>query len=185
MPVFRRFSKLMLCCPFPRCRPPLELPVDAPPPPPPPLVPPPMPPGYNYPHLPPPPHGNLPPLPSGPPPQPPQEPLPGADLIPQPKVEADRPAVSTIATNGDSISQRNNSGAITLNFRDGSSQQQATGVSAVSKPAAVARSKVLKGGLTLVFDPDVDGQQEMSMEELRASQPRYQKMLELAIAKTS
>jgi hypothetical protein len=35
----------------------------------------------------------------------------------------------------------------------------------------------LKGGLKLVFDPKTEGPDEPSIEELRASLPRYQKIL--------
>jgi len=37
--------------------------------------------------------------------------------------------------------------------------------------------KKLKGGLSLVYAADGDGASEMSMEELRAVLPRYQKIL--------
>lgn len=37
--------------------------------------------------------------------------------------------------------------------------------------------KEIKGGLTLVFDSGLEGPDEMSMEEMRASLGRYQKML--------
>lgn len=38
----------------------------------------------------------------------------------------------------------------------------------------------LKGGLTLVFDPGMEGPEEECMEEKRASLLRYQKMLQRA-----
>jgi hypothetical protein len=50
-------------------------------------------------------------------------------------------------------------------------------------PAAAAKTtktKKLKGGLTLIFDPEGEGVVEMSMEEYRASLPRYQKLLRMA-----
>jgi len=40
--------------------------------------------------------------------------------------------------------------------------------------------KKLKGGLTLVYDADGEGANELSMEELRAALPRYQKILSRA-----
>jgi len=40
--------------------------------------------------------------------------------------------------------------------------------------------KKLKGGLTLVYGVDVEGFDEMSMEETRALLPRYQKLLSRA-----
>jgi len=41
----------------------------------------------------------------------------------------------------------------------------------------------LKGGLTLVFDPGMEGPEEESMEERRASLSRYKKMVDRASAK--
>jgi len=51
-----------------------------------------------------------------------------------------------------------------------------------AKPAAEQKkaATVLKGGLTLVYDPtdnDSAEEEEVSMEERRAVLPRYQKML--------
>jgi len=50
-----------------------------------------------------------------------------------------------------------------------------------AKPAAEQKkaATVLKGGLTLVYDPTDNGaeEEEVSMEERRAVLPRYQKML--------
>lgn len=71
---------------------------------------------------------------------------------------------------------------LSLNLRDAHTQKQDA---AHSKSGRSASSKVLKGGLTLVFDPGMDGPEEECMEELRASQSRYQKMLERATAKAS
>jgi hypothetical protein len=39
----------------------------------------------------------------------------------------------------------------------------------------------LKGGLTLVYDPDGEGPGEMSMEEMRATLPQYLKFLRLTV----
>lgn len=41
--------------------------------------------------------------------------------------------------------------------------------------------KKLKGGLMLVYAPEGEGADEISMEEARASLPRYQKMLRRAV----
>jgi hypothetical protein len=49
--------------------------------------------------------------------------------------------------------------------------------STVAAQTSSTSLKQLKGGLTLVFDPASEGPEEISMEEMRAQQPRYQKML--------
>lgn len=46
--------------------------------------------------------------------------------------------------------------------------------------ASKKEKKKLKGGLTLVYDADGEGADEISMEELRAALPRYQKILSRA-----
>ena len=46
--------------------------------------------------------------------------------------------------------------------------------------AGKKEKKKLKGGLTLVYDADGEGAEELSMEELRAALPRYQKILSRA-----
>jgi hypothetical protein len=177
-------------------------PVDVPPPPPP-LPPPPLPsvvPGFPpgmppFPmhgpppmHLPPPP-GGMPPLPPGlPPGMPPGMPLsqvhaapymPGTDLIPQPSV------VSNEAPTASSLSGSTTSGA--NRFGDGATQDQAQpatvslSLNHASEFAKQAESKKkLKGGLTLVYNPQDEGTDEMTMEERRALLPRYQKMLLMA-----
>jgi hypothetical protein len=50
-----------------------------------------------------------------------------------------------------------------------------------SGTVAVTSLKSLKGGLMLIFDPQSEGPEEMSMEELRAAQPRYQNMISRAV----
>jgi hypothetical protein len=158
----------------------LDPPQDLPPPPPPPplpgvlvtnangfsipgLPPPPLPPGV-FPQatlggmlLPPPPPPPLPPA-SGiiPPP-----PLP-ADLIPQPLVATQTPAATSLNTTNTSA---NNSETATTTT---------TTVSLSFAPVKVFKSSKLKGGLTLIFDPGMDGPDEESMEEKRASLTRYQ-----------
>lgn len=151
-----------------------EAPVDAPPPPPPPPPPiaPPLP-GYGLPPpplpagMPPIPVGMPPPLPTGPPPPPPPDAA--ADLlIPQPKIQMEAPVASSlslnaVSTTAESSTLMNKSGTTTLslNLREAQTQQDAT------KPSLSSRH--LKGGLTLVFDPGMEGPEEMCMEELRAS----------------
>jgi hypothetical protein len=154
-------------------------PVDVPPPPPP-LPPPPLP--SVVPGFPP----GMPPLPPGlPPGMPPGMPLsqghtapymPGTDLIPQPSV------VSNEAPTASSLSGSTTSGA--LRFGDGAVQDQAQpatvslSLNHTSESAKQAESK--KKGLTLVYNPQDEGAEEMTMEERRALLPRYQKMLRMA-----
>lgn len=172
----------------------LQAPVDLPPPPPPPLpgqmmpggpIPPGLPPlpglipplagGPPPPGLPPFPPGNLPPPPIGMPPLPPgvpppavlPPPLPSADLIPQAQFVSDTaPTASSLAALTPSASAL----SVSLN-------------QAPSSNGAPAKAKTkLKGGLTLVFDPD-EGDKEICMEEFRAALPRYQKLLRRAMEK--
>jgi len=145
----------------------MEAPVDLPPPPPPPPLAPPLP------GMPPPPPGvpppyGLPPPPGVPPPLPPGVPPLATDLIPQPiMVPNQAPVATTVAT---SVSVNESSSAVTLNLSNS------------NKPPP--KRKQLKGGLTLIFDPD-EGEEEYSMEEKRASLGRYQKMLSRAKAVAS
>lgn len=154
----------------------MQPPQDAAPPPPPPIPPPPPPPFSS--HLmglmptgtfppPPPPPGYIPPPPIA------------TDIIPQPKLSQYVPVASTLMTQ----SQQYMTGAessvpmvspapITLSFNKPTS---------VTGTSAVASLKALKGGLTLIFDPQSEGPDEMSMEELRAAQPRYQNMISRAM----
>jgi hypothetical protein len=165
-------------------------PVDIPPPPPPP------PPGGLPPGLPPlPPVGyggivppGLPPLPPGAPPLPLPSgglppPPPASDLIPQPKVVgAELPVASSLSMassiGGPTLGQSSTATA-PISMSLGGTTTTATAKSTQSEAAAAAapRSKKLKGGLTLVFDGGEDEQEELSMEERRASLGRYQKVL--------
>ncbi len=177
----------------------LEAPVDMPPPPPPPLpgqiisggplplgLPPlpgqvpsmptgvPMPlVGTPFPSggLLPPPIG-LPPLPLGAPPITPQS-LPSADLIPQPQlVPGTAPVASSLST-FDPSAPMTSGAPVSLSL-----SQASTSNGAVLK----AKTK-LKGGLTLIYDPEGEKDNEISMEELRAALPRYQKLLLRALEK--
>jgi hypothetical protein len=173
----------------------MQAPVDLPPPPPPPLPPPPpgaipgLPPGLP-PGLHPFPGGaprpnNLPPHPTGMPPLPPGLPpgmaslsLPATDLIPQPQL------VSTMAPTASSLS----GSASGLPSTSATEQTQACSVSMSLNQSSEAVSenkfkKKLKGGLILVYDPEADGSEEMSMEERRARLDRYQKSLRMATAR--
>lgn len=170
----------------------LEAPVDLPPPPPPPLpghmVPggplppglpplpgqlPPMPPGMplppGAPPFPPggmlPPPGGLPPLPMGVPPVPSQS-LPSADLIPQPQLITGAAPVASSLSTLDPLAPTLGSAPVSLSLSQ-----------APLPPAPTKAKTKLKGGLTLVYDPEGEGDQEISMEELRAALPRYQKLL--------
>jgi hypothetical protein len=187
----------------------LEAPLDLPPPPPPPMAPPlpgGMPPGFPPPpppggmqlppfppggFPPPPPHGlPPPPLPPGglPPPPPPMA---SADLIPQPKMVPNHAPVASSLSNHNhnavssaaaqsSESQSHHQPAastVSLNFN----REASAAAAAASRP----KRSQLKGGLTLIFDPGMDGPEEDCMEENRASLARYQKMLRLATKSAS
>jgi hypothetical protein len=162
----------------------MQAPVDLPPPPPPPLPPPllgaipGLPPGLPpYPGGPPP--INLPPPPAGMPPLPPGLPPPGrmppsmpsADLIPQAQVVSQVAPVASSLSGGTSapttaVSDQAPSSSVTLSLNQPAST------------SATTRDKTkLKGGLTLVFGAEGEGADEMSMEEMRANLPRYQKPL--------
>ncbi|CAJ1933774.1 unnamed protein product [Cylindrotheca closterium] len=180
-------------------QPPVDIPPPPPPPPPPGVIPglptgmPPLPyqPGVvvvpPLPGMPPPPVGlpppptGLPPLPPGvPPPQPPPPSLPSADLIPQAQI------VSTAAPTASSLATSSSINAGKINTPAASGAQSAASLSmSLNAPATAGKTtktKKLKGGLTLIFDPEGDVAEEMSMEEVRASLPRYQKLLRMATA---
>lgn len=147
------------------------LPPPPPPPPPPPIsLHPPLPPGM------PPPFGVLPHgLPPGLPPLhqqpcPPHLPPPSADLIPQAKI------VSDLAPTASSLSS-----STTAEAGTGSANPVA---STISLSLNVSKKK-LKGGLTLVYSTEVEGCDEMSMEETRSLLPRYQKLLSRAASSTA
>jgi hypothetical protein len=127
-------------------------------------------------------------MPAGtfPPPPPPPAYIPppaiATDIIPQPKLSQYVPVASTLMTQ----SQQFPTGAessipmvspapIMLSFNKPTSGTGTT---------AAASLKALKGGLTLIFDPHSEGPDEMSMEELRAAQPRYQSMISRAMNET-
>jgi len=62
--------------------------------------------------------------------------------------------------------------SLSLNVNQGSSSSD------INKTRKVEKGKkVLKGGLTLVYAADGEGASEVSMEEMRALLPRYQKIL--------
>uniref|UniRef100_A0A7S1GKW9 Uncharacterized protein n=1 Tax=Cyclophora tenuis TaxID=216820 RepID=A0A7S1GKW9_CYCTE len=135
-------------------------PQDVLPPPPPPL-PPGLPPGYP------------PPLPAGYPPPPPGDiPTPLAPaVIPQPKALSNAvPVASSLSVSATvAPSMEDSKPAVTLNLGTSASE--------------TAPKKKLKGGLTLVFDSEEDGPNELCMEERRASLDRYQKLLRKAATK--
>lgn len=146
----------------------LQPPVDLAPPPPPPPPPPPLPPHLQGLMLP----GAFPP----PPPPPPPPPI-VADIIPQPKLSHHLPVASSLLTQPQYSISDDTSGLniispapISMSFNK-----------PLSTAAATSSLKSLKGGLILVFDPQSEGPDEMSMEELRASQPRYQSMIARAL----
>ena len=177
----------------------MQAPVDLPPPPPPP--PPPMPgavPGLP-PGLPPqypggvPPPMNLPPPPAGMPPLPPLPPgqappppsLPSADLIPQAQVVSTAaPTASSLSGSTAVVTPATSVAAATLEQPATASVSLSLTQGSEKSAAPKAREKKkLKGGLTLVYDPEAENGEEMSMEEMRAALPRYQKLLRLAMSK--
>jgi len=149
--------------------------------------------------LPPLPHGLPPGIPPGLPPPPPGHPppLPSADLIPQAKM------VSNAAPTASSLSST--LGANALSVHSTSSTQVSlpvagtiggsnSAISTVSMSLNIGNQgtsssdanttrnndkgkRKLKGGLTLVYAADGEGGDEISMEEMRAVLPRYQKIL--------
>lgn len=190
----------------------MEPPVEPLPPPPPPPLPPGVPAMYPgaSPHTVPP---DMPPLPPGlppgfpPPPGAHVPPLPGAqistvDLIPQARLVAEvPPAASSLSTGSVAIQTLNGHAAsvaasgtgnlvtpaastvsMTLTGTEGAGSSSA----GTGHAAAISKAqKKLKGGLTLVYDPDVEDEGEVSMEESRALLPRYQKMLLRALNSTA
>eukprot|EP00980_Cylindrotheca_fusiformis_P025326 scaffold13478_cov132-Cylindrotheca_fusiformis.AAC.19 len=167
----------------------MEPPVDLPPPPPPPPPPgtmpglppglPPMPYTNGAPvppsNMPPPPVG-MPPLPPGMPPQPPPPNLPSADLIPQAQVA---PTVAPTASSLTGTTKTFGSSNPASTDATPSLSMSLTGGTTTTNNGAKEKKK-LKGGLTLVYDPG-EGDEEMCMEEMRASLPRYQKILRLVL----
>jgi hypothetical protein len=111
-----------------------------------------------------------------------------ADLIPQPKMVSDYAPVAS------SLSNPNPNAVSSAAAQSSESQSRRLPTAAVvslnlnrEATAAAAKPKrsQLKGGLTLIFDPGMDGPDEESMEENRASLERYQKMLRLATKSAS
>ena len=182
----------------------MQAPVDPlPPPPPPPMNPmhPPLPPGLPPPHGMPPQHhmpplpNGLPPLPHGlpppglPPPPPGHQlppPLPSADLIPQAKMVSN--AAPTASSLSSALGAPPIHSAPSVAHAGGSSLNANPAVTSVSMSLYLQgpdvhkknEKKKLKGGLTLVYDADGEGANELSMEEMRAALPRYQKILSRA-----
>jgi len=162
-----------------------EAPVDLPPPPPPPMpgLPPGLPPMPGQMPPGPPPHG-IPPFPPGgphlvglpplPPPPPPGAAviMPSADLIPQAQLLAGAaPTASSLTPYGASAPASTSIGTSIAGPVSISLTQDSSSI-------AAPKSKTkLKGGLSLVYDPEGEGIAEISMEEMRAALPRYQKLL--------
>jgi len=165
-------------------------------------------PPHHYPPIPngmpPLPHGLPSGLPPGLPPPPPghhRPPLPSADLIPQAKMVSNTaPTASSLSsTLGTNISGVHSAPATEANRTDGTSGATNPAISTVSMSlninginqgpsfSDVNRIRMnnkgkteLKGGLTLVYAADGEGDGEISMEEARALLPRYQKLLSRA-----
>lgn len=129
-----------------------EAPVNVLPPPPPP-PPPPLPLGMPLPpfpghHVP----GQLPPMLPPPVALPPPPPI--ADIIPQPQLQLQATVPTSVLAEQPPM---------TMHLK-------------TIVPIKPQRQQI-KGGLTLVFSPITDDENEMSMEEMRAQLPRYRKML--------
>ncbi|KAG7360916.1 hypothetical protein IV203_036015 [Nitzschia inconspicua] len=186
----------------------MEPPIDPLPPPPPPPLPPPGVPGM-YSAVPP--HmvlPGMPPLPPGLPPPPgfhvPT--LPAAqnstvDLIPQAKLVPEAPPAASSLSSGPIAIQSIHGNAalaasgtsnlvtpavstVSLTLSGSEAANRTTSPSGQVTASSMAKKK-LKGGLTLVFDPDGENEREVSMEESRALLPRYQKMLLRALNSSS
>ena len=143
--------------------------------------------------LPPLPHGIPPGLPPGLPPPPPGHPppLPSADLIPQAKMVSNAAPTasslsSTLGITASSIHNTATTGLISESTSKGNSNpvsmslnvNQGSSSSDMNKTRKTDKGKnILKGGLTLVYAADGEGVDEISMEEMRALLPRYQKIL--------
>lgn len=123
----------------------------------------------------------MPPLPPGLPPGVQTLSLPpSADLIPQAQVlSTSTPAASSLsggtaqsmaAAASDNVSEQVTTPSVSLSLN----QQNTTEGTNKDK-------KKLKGGMMLVYAPEGEGADEISMEETRASLPRYQKMLLRAV----
>jgi hypothetical protein len=123
----------------------------------------------------PPPPGGMPPLPPGlPPGVPPASMMPSADLIPQAQI------VSSAAPTASSLS--GSTAPVASSTAAVGEQTTAPYVSlSLNQQNDTEEKKKLKGGLTLVYGPDGEGADEICMEEVRASLPRYQKMLRRAV----
>jgi hypothetical protein len=163
--------------------------------------------GHGVPALPPLPPNGLPPMPAGPPGMPPMPPglppglppppgapllppngvthMPSADLIPQAKLGSDSaPTASSLSSVATAIHSSMGQTAVGNPVGPGASTTSPATVSlslttdsAAANNFATKAKKKLKGGLTLVYDPDGDNHQDFSMEEMRALLPRYQKLL--------
>ncbi|GKY99666.1 hypothetical protein MPSEU_000920600 [Mayamaea pseudoterrestris] len=190
----------------------LEQPVDFPPPPPPPplmgmpgLPPglPPMaaPPGYYGAPPPPPPMGlHLPPpplphmdgaYPAPPPPPnmlPPPPPAPHDHLIPQPQLLTQAPVASSLGGSASFAATSLHGGG------DSTGGNHPIQMSLQTPKASQPKSRALKNGLTLIYDPFAgeddngdddehapDSSKELSMEERRALLPKYQAALTAAL----
>jgi hypothetical protein len=128
-----------------------------------------------FPNLPPPP--GLPPPPPGLVLPPPPPPLPTTDMIiPQPKVSHEAPVASALqqlSTTTTSSSGLAFAPTMTVTPQSHMAMNQPP----PPPPPPPTATKQLKGGLTLVFEPDYEGESETCAEERRASLPRYQKLL--------
>ena len=130
----------------------------------------------------------MPPLPPGLPPgvhpSPPSLP-PSADLIPQAQVLSTKtPAASSLSGNAAEVLAVDSSATTTHHVSEpvtASSVSLSLNQQNNAETSPNKDKNKLKGGLTLVYAPDGEGVDEICMEELRASLPRYQNMIRRAL----
>jgi hypothetical protein len=93
-------------------------------------------------------------------------------IIPQPKVSHEAPVASALQQLSTSIG----SGIAFAATMTVTPQSQMT-MNQPPPPPPPTATKQLKGGITLVFEPDYEDESETCAEERRAALPRYQKLL--------
>jgi hypothetical protein len=108
-------------------------------------------------------------------------------LIPQPKMVPNQMPVASSLSNPNAVSSAAAQSSESIQSRRLPTAAVVSLNLNREATAAAARPKrsQLKGGLTLIFDPGMDGPEEDCMEENRASLERYQKMLRLATKSVS
>jgi hypothetical protein len=119
--------------------------------------------------------------------------MPSADLIPQAKLVSEiAPTASSLSGSTIGIHGSNGTEGPSLLFNPAGGSVASVSLSLATiktssqtvTPTAIngKTTKQLKGGLTLVYDPEGEGEEEISIEESRAFLPRYQKFFLRAAA---